>query len=67
MTIAMKEKLDLGVATPMTRMVEWRFVWITSGVQYVMMAGMLEMLPQCVDNWDTVTLVTMRVWYKNKQ
>ena len=34
---------------------------MATGVQCVMMAGMLGMLPQCVDNWDTVTLVTIEL------
>ena len=41
----------------MEAVVEWRSVWMATGVQCVMMVGMLGMLPQCVDNWDTVTLV----------
>ena len=41
----------------MVKVVEWRSVWVASGVQCVMMAGTAMMLLQCVDNWDTTTLV----------
>ena len=34
---------------------------MATGVQCVMMAGMLGMLPQRVSNWDTVTLVTIEL------
>ena len=41
----------------MVEVVEWRSVWMATGVQCVMMAGTSMMLLQCVDNWDTTTLV----------
>ena len=63
LTTAMKVTSDLGVGTLTISMAEWRFVLMASGAQCVMMAGMLGMLPQCVDNLDTVTLVTMSTKY----
>ena len=36
---------------------EWKSAWEVCGGQCVMMAGTAMMLLQCVDNWDTMTLV----------
>ena len=41
--------------------VEWRSVWMATGVQCVIMAGTAMMPPQCVDNWDTLKLVIMHL------
>ena len=51
----LKETLDLK--TVMEAVVEWRSVWMATGVQCVMMAGTAMMPTQCADNWDTMKLV----------
>ena len=38
--------------------VEWRSVWVATGVQCVMMAGTAMMPSQCADNWGTLALVS---------
>ena len=53
----LKKIVGLVIESLMEAVVEWRSVWMATGVQCVMMAGTAMMLLQCVDNWDTVTLV----------
>ena len=47
------------------QVVEWRCVWKVYGGQCVMMDGTAMMLPQCVDNWDTITVCKI-ILYHNK-
>ena len=42
------------MVTLMEKLVEWKSVREATGVQCVTMAGTAMMLPQCVDNWDTM-------------
>ena len=44
---------------------EWRSVWTTLGVLYVMTPGDVLMLQSCVDNWDIQLKVTYWVYQKN--
>ena len=52
----------------MKAVVEWRYVWIATGVQCVTMAGTSLMPPQCADNWDTtMQLVHQRGQFQQEE
>ena len=55
--VVLKKISGLETESLTEAVVEWRSVWMATGVQCVMMAGTSMMLLQCADNWDTQTLV----------